>query len=77
MGTVRRLRPLGRPLAALEEEGIGCILIGMAAAITQGVMGSTLDVGFPSLSAGLKIKAGVGALHPLNPSGKGAEQGAP
>ena len=44
MGDVRKLRPLGRLLAALEEEQIGFILIGMTAAIAQGVMGSTLDV---------------------------------
>jgi hypothetical protein len=44
VGDVRKLRPLGRLLAALEEEQIGFILIGMTAAIVQGVMGSTLDV---------------------------------
>lgn len=44
MGPIRKLRPLGRLLAALEEEEIRFILIGMAAAITHGVMGSTLDV---------------------------------
>ena len=44
MGNIRKLRPLGRLLAALEEDQIRFILIGMSAAITQGVMGSTLDV---------------------------------
>jgi hypothetical protein len=44
VGDVRKLRPLGRLLAALEEEEIPFILIGMSAAIAQGVMGSTLDV---------------------------------
>src|SRR5262245_18737274 len=44
MGPVRELRPLGRLLAALEEEGIEFILIGMTGAIAQGVMGTTLDV---------------------------------
>ena len=44
MGTLRKLHPLGRLLAALEEKKIRFILIGMSAAITQGVMGTTLDV---------------------------------
>lgn len=44
VGSVRKLRPIGRLLAALEQEEIRFILIGMAAAITHGVMGSTLDV---------------------------------
>jgi hypothetical protein len=44
VGDVRKLRPLGRLLAALEEEQIRFILIGMSAAIAQGVMGTTLDV---------------------------------
>jgi hypothetical protein len=44
VGDFRKLRPLGRLLAALEQEEIRFILIGMAAAITQGVMGTTLDV---------------------------------
>ncbi len=33
-----------RLLEALRKEGIPCILIGMSAAIAQGVMGSTLDI---------------------------------
>ena len=45
VGDFRKLRPLGRLLAALEEEQIRFILIGMSAAIAQGVMGTTLDVG--------------------------------
>lgn len=44
MGGVREVRPLSRLLEALEKEKIRFILIGMSAAITQGVMGSTLDV---------------------------------
>ena len=41
---LRGLRPLGRLLAALQAESIQFILIGMSAAIAQGVMGTTLDV---------------------------------
>jgi hypothetical protein len=33
-----------RLLEALEADGIRCIIIGMSAAIAQGVMGSTLDI---------------------------------
>jgi hypothetical protein len=44
MGPLREVRPLSRLLAAFEEEGIEFILIGMSAAIAQGVMGTTLDV---------------------------------
>jgi hypothetical protein len=44
VGNLRKLRPLGRLLAALEQQEIRFILIGMSAAIAQGVMGSTLDV---------------------------------
>jgi hypothetical protein len=44
VGNLRKLRPLGRLLAALEQAEIPFILIGMSAAIAQGVMGSTLDV---------------------------------
>jgi len=34
----------GRLLAALEADGIRYMIIGMSAAIAQGVMGSTLDI---------------------------------
>ena len=44
MGGVREIRPLSRLLEAFENKKIRFILIGMSAAITQGVMGSTLDV---------------------------------
>ncbi len=44
MDPARELRPVGRFLAALEEEKIRFMLIGMAAAIVQGVMETTLDV---------------------------------
>jgi hypothetical protein len=44
MGTKRELRPVVRFLAALEAEEIRYVLIGMSAAIVQGVMGMTLDV---------------------------------
>ncbi len=44
MDTPRELRPVVRFLAALEEEKIRYMLIGMSAAIVQGVMGMTLDV---------------------------------
>ncbi len=44
LGSVRTIRPLGRLLAALEAEKVRFILIGMSAAIAQGVMGSTIDV---------------------------------
>ena len=40
----RELRPVVRFLAALEEEKIRYMLIGMSAAIVQGVMETTLDV---------------------------------
>src|SRR5437868_4095275 len=44
VGPVRGPRPLGRLLAALQREEIQFILIGMSAAIAQGVIGTTLDV---------------------------------
>ena len=44
MGTSRTLRPVSRFLAALEEENIRYLLIGMSAAIVQGVLEATLDV---------------------------------
>lgn len=44
MGTRRKLRPVARLLEALEAEEIRFMLIGMSAAIVQGVMESTLDV---------------------------------
>ena len=44
MGTSRKLRQVSRFLAALEEENIRFMLIGMSAAIVQGVMETTLDV---------------------------------
>ena len=44
MGSVRAKHPLIRLLEALEEEQIGHIIIGMSAAIAQGVMANTLDV---------------------------------
>ena len=40
----RKLHPVTRLLEALEAEDVRFILIGMSAAIVQGVMGSTLDV---------------------------------
>lgn len=44
MGPVRTKRPLVRLLEALEGEKIGYAVVGMAAAIAQGVMANTLDV---------------------------------
>jgi hypothetical protein len=44
MATRRKLHPVARVLEAFEAEEIRYILIGMSAAIVQGVMGSTLDV---------------------------------
>ena len=44
MATRRKLHPVARLLEALEAEEIRFMLIGMSAAIVQGVMGSTLDV---------------------------------
>ncbi len=44
MGTRRKLHPVTRLLEALEAEDIRFMLIGMSAAIVQGVMESTLDV---------------------------------
>jgi hypothetical protein len=46
VGPVRELRPLGRLLEALEAERIEFILIGMSAAIAQGVMATTVDADF-------------------------------
>jgi len=42
--TQRELHPVARLLEALEAEKIRCMLIGMSAAIVQGVMGTTMDV---------------------------------
>jgi hypothetical protein len=44
MGTERKLHPVTRLLEALEAEEIRFMLIGMSAAVVQGVMGTTLDV---------------------------------
>lgn len=44
MGTVRGQNALVRLLEALEAEKIRYVLIGMSAAIAQGVMATTLDV---------------------------------
>jgi hypothetical protein len=44
VGSVRAKRPLIRLLEALEAEKIRYALVGMAAAIAQGVMANTLDV---------------------------------
>ena len=44
MGAIRELRPVGQLLATLAEENIRVILIGMSAAIVQGVMATTMDV---------------------------------
>jgi len=44
MGTARNKRPVIRLLEALEAEEIPYILIGMSAAVLQGVLGQTLDV---------------------------------
>ena len=46
MATQRKLHPVARLLEALETEKIRFILIGMSAAIVQGVMETTLDVDF-------------------------------
>ena len=46
MENLRKPSPLGRLLAALEEENIRFMLIGMSAAIVQGVLGTTVDVDF-------------------------------
>ena len=43
MGTRRKPRPVARLLEALEAEKIRFILIGMSAAVVQGVMETTLD----------------------------------
>ena len=44
MATQRRLHPVARLLEALEAEKVRYMLIGMSAAIVQGVMETTLDV---------------------------------
>ena len=44
MDSKRKLRPVARLLEALEAEEIRFMLIGMSAAIVQGVMETTLDV---------------------------------
>ncbi len=44
MGTNGAERPVTRLLAALEKDRIEYMLIGMSAAVVQGVMGQTLDV---------------------------------
>ena len=44
MATRRKLDPVARLLEALEAEDIRFMLIGMSAAIVQGVMETTLDV---------------------------------
>ncbi|HKS36059.1 MAG TPA: hypothetical protein VJW76_02645 [Verrucomicrobiae bacterium] len=44
MGTRRKLHPVARLLEALEAEDIRFMLIGMSAAIVQGVMETTLDI---------------------------------
>ncbi len=44
MATKRKLHPVARLLEALEAEEIRYMLIGMSAAIVQGVMETTLDV---------------------------------
>jgi len=44
MGTRRKLHPVARLLETLEAENIRFMLIGMSAAIVQGVMETTLDV---------------------------------
>jgi len=46
MATQRKLHPVARLLEALETENIRFMLIGMSAAIVQGVMETTLDVDF-------------------------------
>ncbi len=44
MATQRKLHPVARLLEALEAEKIRYMLIGMSAAIVQGVMETTMDV---------------------------------
>src|SRR5579862_2316252 len=44
MATQRKPHPVARLLETLEAEEIRFMLIGMSAAIVQGVMGTTLDV---------------------------------
>ncbi|MBL9176320.1 MAG: hypothetical protein JNL10_22445 [Verrucomicrobiales bacterium] len=44
MGAVGQPDAFARLLAALEADGIWFMIIGMSAAIAQGVMGSTLDI---------------------------------
>jgi hypothetical protein len=44
MATQRKLHPVARLLEALVAEKIRYMLIGMSAAIVQGVMGTTMDV---------------------------------
>jgi len=44
MDSKRKFRPVARLLEALEAEEIRFILIGMSAAVVQGVMETTLDV---------------------------------
>jgi predicted nucleotidyltransferase len=44
MDSKRKIRPVARLLEALEAEKIQFMLIGMSAAIVQGVMETTLDV---------------------------------
>lgn len=44
MGSVGTSDAFGRLLEALEAQGIRYLIIGMSAAIAQGVMGSTLDI---------------------------------
>jgi len=46
MATPRKLHPVTRLLEALEAEKIRYMLIGMSAAVVQGVMETTLDVDF-------------------------------
>jgi predicted nucleotidyltransferase len=46
MATQRKPHPVARLLEALETENIRFMLIGMSAAIVQGVMETTLDVDF-------------------------------
>jgi hypothetical protein len=46
MATQRKLHPVARLLEALETEDIRFMLIGMSAAIVQGVMETTLDADF-------------------------------
>ena len=72
MGTRRKPRPVARLLEALEAEKIRFILIGMSAAVVQGVMETTLDVDlWIDLPARdymrvQRIAAGVGAVIAAN-----------